>query len=342
VKRIQSKFVTVKDIAKKAGVSPNTVSRALNNRPDISQTTKNKILKIAREMGYVRNVYATILKSNVTHTIGVIMSDSSNPFFSEVFKGIDKAAREKDYQIIIMNSEGVYENEERFIKTLLERRVDGILLFPMQESYEDIRELVKEHFPIVLVGREIDEWNVDEIFSDEVKGGYIATKHLLEKGCKRIKMITDQLYNSASLGRLEGYKKALQEKGIPFCEENVKLCHHIHEGYHVQAGYDKTIEMLQRKEEFDGVFCYNDLIAYGVIKALKENGFRIPEDVSVIGYDDIAFSRLIEPQLTTIKVKKFEMGYEAFQMLHKRITAKKINNSSTRKVLDVELIVRDS
>jgi len=314
----------------------------LNDKPDINENTKKKIEKIAQEMGYVRNVYATMLKSSVTHTIGVIMPDSSNPFFSEVFKGIDKAARERDYQIIIMNSEGVYENEEKFIKTLLERRVDGILLFPMQESYEDIRELIKEHFPMVLVGREIDEWNVDEIFSDEVKGGYIATKHLIEKGRTKIKMITDQLYNSASFGRLEGFKKALKEKGISFSENDVKLCHHVHEGYHVQAGYDKTMEMLQKKEKFDGIFCYNDLIAYGAIRALKEKKVKIPQEVSVVGYDDIRFSRLIEPELTTVKVHKFEMGYQAFQMIYKRIKNKNRVNSSTRKVLDVELVVRNS
>ncbi|RAO99400.1 LacI family transcriptional regulator [Petrotoga sp. 9PW.55.5.1] len=338
----RSSFVTIKDIAKKAGVSPNTVSRALNDKPDINENTKKKIEKIAQEMGYVRNVYATMLKSSVTHTIGVIMPDSSNPFFSEVFKGIDKAAQERDYQIIIMNSEGVYENEEKFIKTLLERRVDGILLFPMQESYEDIRELIKEHFPMVLVGREIYEWNVDEIFSDEVKGGYIATKHLIEKGRTKIKMITDQLYNSASFGRLEGFKKALKEKGISFSENDVKLCHHVHEGYHVQAGYDKTMEMLQKKEKFDGIFCYNDLIAYGAIKALKEKKVKIPQEVSIVGYDDIRFSRLIEPELTTVKVHKFEMGYQAFQMIYKRIKNKNRVNSSTRKVLDVELVVRNS
>jgi LacI family transcriptional regulator len=314
----------------------------LNDKPDINENTKKKIEKIAQEMGYVRNVYATMLKSSVTHTIGVIMPDSSNPFFSEVFKGIDKAAQERDYQIIIMNSEGVYENEEKFIKTLLERRVDGILLFPMQESYEDIRELIKEHFPMVLVGREIYEWNVDEIFSDEVKGGYIATKHLIEKGRTKIKMITDQLYNSASFGRLEGFKKALKEKGISFSENDVKLCHHVHEGYHVQAGYDKTMEMLQKKEKFDGIFCYNDLIAYGAIRALKEKKVKIPQEVSVVGYDDIRFSRLIEPELTTVKVHKFEMGYQAFQMIYKRIKNKNRVNSSTRKVLDVELVVRNS
>ena len=334
--------MTIKDIAEKAGVSVNTVSRALNDKPDINPKTKERILKIAQELGYVRNVYATMLKSNVTSTIGVIVPDSSNPFFSEVFKGIDKAARENNYQIIIMNSEGVYENEEKFIKTLLERRVDGILLFPMQKSYEDIKELVRERYPVVLVGREIDSWNVDEIFSDEIKGGYLATKYLLEKGCKKIKMITDQLYNSASFGRVNGFKKALKEKNIDFSEADIKICDRIHEGYHVKAGYDKVLEMIEKKEKFDGIFCYNDLIAYGAIKALKEKGIKVSEDVSVVGYDDIAFSQLIEPQLTTIRVKKFEMGYEAFDMLYKKINTKKVDNTMVKKILDVELVIRKS
>nr|WP_233186547.1 LacI family DNA-binding transcriptional regulator [Petrotoga sp. 9PWA.NaAc.5.4] len=342
IKIIQSKFVTIKDIAEKAGVSVNTVSRALNDKPDINPKTKERILKIAQELGYVRNVYATMLKSNVTGTIGVIVPDSSNPFFSEVFKGIDKAARENNYQIIIMNSEGLYENEEKFIKTLLERRVDGILLFPMQKSYEGIKELIRERYPVVLVGREIDSWNVDEIFSDETKGGYLATKYLLEKGCKKIKMITDQLYNSASFGRVKGFKKALKEKNIDFSEADIKICDRIHEGYHVRAGYDKVLEMIEKKEKFDGIFCYNDLIAYGAIKALKEKGIKVSEDVSVVGYDDIAFSQLIEPQLTTIRVKKIEMGYEAFNMLYKKINTKKVDNTIVKKILDVELVIRKS
>lgn len=342
IKLTQAKFVTLKDIAEKAGVSVNTVSRALNNKPDINPKTKEKIEKIADELGYVKNSYATMLKSQVSNTIGVIVPDSSNPFFSEVFKGIDRSAKEKDYQIIMMNSEGLYENEEQFIRTLLERRVDGILLFPMQKSYEDIKELIRERFPIVLVGREYDGWDVDQIYSDEVKGGYIATKYLIEKGCKRIKMITDELYNSASFGRVEGYKKALKENGKKVQDQDIKICDKIHEGYHIQAGYDEVTKMLKQKEIFDGIFCYNDLIAYGAIKALKEHGIRIPKDVRIVGYDDITFSSLIEPELTTIRVKKEEMGYEAFNMLYKRIKSDRISNSFVKKILDVELIIRKS
>ena len=342
IKLAQSKFVTIKDIAEKAGVSVNTVSRALNNKPDINPKTKEKIEKIAEELGYVKNSYATMLKSQISNTIGVIVPDSSNPFFSEVFKGIDKAAKEKDYQIIMMNSEGIYENEEKFIRTLLERRVDGILLFPMQKSYEDIKDLIKERFPIILVGREFDGWDVDQIFSDEIKGGYIATKYLLEKGCNKIKMITDELYNSASYGRIQGFKKALTEKGLKVQNEDIKICDKIHEGYHIQAGYDEVMKMITQKEKFDGIFCYNDLIAYGAIKALKEHGIRIPNDVRIVGYDDITFSNLIEPELTTVRVNKTEMGYEAFNMIYKRIKAKRMDNSFVKKILDVELIIRKS
>jgi LacI family transcriptional regulator len=342
IKLAQSKFVTIKDIAEKAGVSVNTVSRALNNKPDINPKTKEKIEKIAEELGYVKNSYATMLKSQISNTIGVIVPDSSNPFFSEVFKGIDKAAKEKDYQIIMMNSEGIYENEEKFIRTLLERRVDGILLFPMQKSYEDIKDLIKERFPIILVGREYDGWDVDQIFSDEIKGGYIATKYLIQKGCKKIKMITDELYNSASFGRIQGFKKALTERGLKVQDEDIKICDKIHEGYHIQAGYDETIKMLKQKDKFDGIFCYNDLIAYGTIKALKEHKIKIPNDVRIVGYDDITFSKLIEPELTTVRVNKTEMGYEAFNMIYKRIKAKRMDNSFVKKILDVELIVRES
>lgn len=125
-------------------------------------------------------------------------------------------------------------------------------------------------------------------------------------------------------------------------DEDIKICDKIHEGYHIQAGYDETIKMLKQKDKFDGIFCYNDLIAYGTIKALKEHKIKIPNDVRIVGYDDITFSKLIEPELTTVRVNKTEMGYEAFNMIYKRIKAKRMDNSFVKKILDVELIVRES
>jgi LacI family transcriptional regulator len=332
---MKKKYVTIRDIAKRAGVSINTVSRALNNKPDISEETKRKILKIARELGYVKNATASSLRSKQTNIVGVIIADSANPFYAEVLKGIEAASRKHGYQIMLMNTERVYENEEKAIEVLLQRRVDGLLITPVQDRSDDIKALIEIKVPFVIVGRHFEELEVDEIHSDEVKGGYLATRHLIKRGRKNILVITGYLFKSAAYMRLEGYKKALKEYGIPFREELI-----IETDIDIESGYQAMREAIEKGLEFDAVFCYNDLLAFGAMKALKERGYRIPEDVAVVGYDDIVYSSFVCPSLTTVRIKKFEMGYEAFRMLLQRLKGRR--KKRKRVILDVELVVRES
>ena len=329
------KYVTIEDIAKIAGVSVNTVSRALNNKPDVKEETKKKILKIAKELGYVKNIAASSLRRKISRTVGVILEDSSNPFYAEVLKGIEYASRKQGYQLMLMNTERVYENEEKAIFTFLQRRVDGLIIAPVQTKDDDIRKLVKMNFPVVILGRHFEGIDVDEIHSDEIRGGYLATKHLLERGRKRPLMINSYLFRSAAKMRLEGYKKALAEYEIQFDESMV-----ITTDIDVENGYEALLKAVKSNIAFDSVFCYNDMMAFGAIKALKELGVEIPKDVAVVGYDDIMFSTYIDPPLTTVRIKKFEMGYEAFTMLVRRITGRR--KKPKRNILDVELIVRES
>jgi len=329
------KYITIKDIAKMAGVSINTVSRALNNKPDVSEETKKKILKIAKELGYVRNFTASSLRQKQTKTVGVVIADSSNPFYAEVLKGIESAARKYGYQIILMNTDRIYKREEEAIRILLERRVDGLLISPVQDKNDDIKYLVDKGTPLVIVGRHFDDIKVDEIHSDEIKGGYIATKHLINRGCRKILMISGFSFKSAARMRLEGYKKALEESRLDYDEEYV-----IISDIDMKDGYNAVYEAKKKGLVFDGIFCYNDMMAFGAMKALKELGYRIPEDVAVVGYDDIMFSSLVCPPLTTIRIKKFEMGFEAFRMLLQRL--KGLRKKVKRKILDVELVVRES
>lgn len=331
----QKKYVTIKDIAREAGVSVNTVSRALNNKPDINKETKKKILKIAKKLGYVKNITASTLRNKSTKIVGVILADSSNPFYAEVLKGIEIASRKYSYQIILMNTERIYENEAIAIETLLQRRVDGLLIAPVQDKNEDIEKLKKMNVPFVIIGRHFENLEVDEIFSDEVRGGYIATKYLLETGKKNPIMINGALFKSAAKMRYEGFKKALEEKNIPMENENMFVSE-----IDIEGGYKTIKELLRKRINFDSVFCYNDLMAIGVMKGLKESGLKIPEDISVVGYDDIYFSNFVCPPLTTVKIKKFELGYEGFKMLLEKIKGRR--KKVKRKILEVELIKRES
>jgi LacI family transcriptional regulator len=327
---VKMSYITLRDVAKKAGVSLSAASRALNGRQDVSEETRKRISKAAEEMGYVPNHFASALKFQKTHTIGVIIEDNANPFWAEVLKGIESEAQNNGYQVILANTSRSYERETRAVRTLIQRRVDGFLIAPNQEKYDDFFDLRKLEVPFVIIGRHIkafESLGIPMVYSDEVEGGYRATKHLIERGCKRITFIGAQPYNTASVERCEGYKKALKEGGIGVDDRLIKTG-----GIEIDGGYKSVVELIRDGMQFDGIFAYNDLMAFGVIKALKENGIKIPQEVKVIGYDDIPFSALITPSLTTMRIHKQEMGRESFKILFDHET----------KVLDTEIVRRES
>jgi LacI family transcriptional regulator len=329
------KYITLKMVAERAGVSANTVSRAINNKSDINEETKKKVLKIAQELGYVRNATAVALRTRKTRTLGVVIADNRNPFYAEVLNGIEEAAREKNYHIILANTQRDYKKEEEAINLLLAKRVDGLLITPVQDRDDDIRNLIEANFPFVIVGRDFENINVDAIYNDEVKGGFLATEYLIKKGHKRIALIDGFLYKSPAKGRLEGYKKALNKYRIPLDEPLISVG-----DINIEDGYERTKQMLEKNLDFTAIFAYNDMMAFGAMQAIKEKGLRIPEDIGLVGYDDIPFSSLISPSLTTIRLKKQDLGVESVKLLFSRI------NGSRKKIkkimLDVELIVRET
>jgi LacI family transcriptional regulator len=323
-------YITLKDVAKKAGVSLSAASRALNGRQDVSEETRKRISETARELGYVPNRFAASLKFQKTHTIGVIIEDNANPFWAEVLKGVESQAQEKGYQIILANTSRSYEREVRAIQTLIQRRVDGLLIAPNQEKYDDLFMIRDLGVPFVIIGRHIkafEPMGIPMVYSDEIDGGYRATRHLIERGCKKIAFVGAQSYNTASIERSEGYKTALKEAGIEIDDRLIKTG-----GIEIDGGYKSVMELIRDGMQFDGIFAYNDLMAFGVIKALKDNKIKIPQEVKIIGYDDIPFSALITPSLTTMRIQKQEMGKESFEILSDRKT----------KILDTYLMERES
>ncbi len=328
---MEKRFITIKDIAEEAGVSVNTVSRALNNKPDVSPQTKEKVLEIAKKLGYIRNSDAVLFRKGTTKTIGVVFEDSSNPFYAEVFKGIETSARKYGYQVILMNTERDYINEMQAVDTLLQKRVDGIIISPTQFDSKDIEKLIKLNFPFVILGVHFENDELDEVYSNDVKGGYLATKHLLSKGRRKILMLNGFMYKSVARMRYEGYSKALSEFGLqPY------IMVEIEEGY--ESAFNKMLEL--KDVDFDGLFCFNDVFAIAALKALRLLGKRVPEDVSVVGYDDISYAEFVQPSLTTVRIDKFLEGIVAFEMLYERLS--NLRTSPKQVVLDVELIVRES
>ena len=329
------KYITLKMVAERAGVSVNTASRAINNKSDINEETKKKVLKIAQELGYVRNATAVALRTRKTRTIGVVIADNRNPFYAEVLNGMEEAAREKNYHIILANTQRDYKKEEEAINLLLAKRVDGLLITPVQDRDDDIKNLINANIPFVVVGRDFENIEVDAVYNDEVKGGFLATEYLIKKGHKRIALINGFLHKSPAKGRLEGYKKALNKYRISLDESLISVG-----DINIEDGHERTKQMLEKDLNFTAIFVYNDMMAFGAMQAIKKKGLRIPEDIGLVGYDDIPFSSLISPSLTTIRLKKQDLGSESVELLLSRINDRR--KKPKKVILDVELIVRET
>jgi len=307
-------YITLKMVAEKAKVSVNTASRAINNKPDINFKTKKRILQIAQELGYVRNDTAVALRTKKTGTIGVIIADNRNPFYAEVLNGMEEAAREKNYHIILANTQRDYQKEEEAINLLLAKRVDGLLIAPVQDRDDDIRNLIEANFPFVILGRDFENIKVDAVYNNEIKGGFLATEYLIKKGHKRIAFINGFLHKSPARGRLEGYKKALKECGIPLDDILVSVG-----DIDVEDGYERTKQMMKKNLDFTAIFTYNDMMAFGAMRAIKEKGLRA---------------------LTTIKLKKQDLGVESVKLLLSRISGKR--KKLKKMMLDVDIITRET
>ncbi|AMW32882.1 LacI family DNA-binding transcriptional regulator [Fervidobacterium islandicum] len=336
----RKRFATIKDVAEASGFSINTVSRALSGRGYVKKETKEKILKVAAELGYTRDCTASALRTRKTHLIGVVVVDNTNPFYAEVIKGIELEARNYGYTILLVNTDRSYENEERAINTLLQRRVDGLIITAVQTKIDDIIRLVQQGIPNVVIGARFEKIQTNYVCSDDERGGYIAMKYLLDTGHKNILFLNAQKHKYASRVREEGVRRALEEFKSEMSEGQISLeVIYSNEGF--ESAYETFKTFVIRKGQkfnYDALLCYNDIFAYAAIKTLKELGFKVPDDVSVVGFDDISFSSIIEPPLTTVATDKLKLGSEAFKSLIKNMET----GSVSQIILPVELKLRNS
>jgi len=327
--------VTIRDVAEAVGVSVNTVSRALNDKPDVSAETKAAILETAKKLDYRPNKLARGLRSNKTQTIGVIVADIANPFYGAMVKGVEKAARASNWSIILGNTDEDYEKEAEVIQTMLADRVDGLLIVPAQAGTETIKQLQESKFPFVLLGRRFDDLPTDYVVTDDAQGGFIATEHLIKLGHKQVAMINGPLRVSSAKERLRGYKKALETYGLEIDETMVSAG-----AMTTEDGYRITKALLDRRVHPTAVFAYSDFVAFGVMRAIREAKLNIPNDIAVVGYDDVEFSSCLETPLTTIAIPEQELAINAVRVLETRLNTS--DKDPLTSVLSVKLIVRDS
>lgn len=336
--------VTIKEIAKEAEVSTATVSMILNSKDkNISEATRNRVLEIAKKRNYIPNTMARSLVTRSTKTIGLVMPDIVNPFFPEIARGAEDKARQARYSIIYCNTDDNLTQEDRYIDILTEKMVDGIIFTHSADRDGGSKGLNRCRVPIILIDRDYDIPNVmGKVLIDNCKASYMGVSYLLERGYKKIAYIAGSMNTQTARDRLEGYKKALSEKQIDYNEKIVKIGE-----YKSQWGTEAAKILIDEGLSFDAIFCGNDLIAIGAIKALKAANLKVPEDIGVMGFDDIYMASMVEPELTTIKQPNYEMGYKAVELLINAIEAK---NQLTDKsvieenkiILNTELIIRKS
>ena len=328
-----NQMTTIKEIAELANVSTATVSKVINGKDQyISEATRQKVLEIVEREGYIPNGVAKSLKMKKTKTIGIIVPDVMNLFFSELARGVEDAAEKEGYSVILCNTDNKQSKEEKYLGVLHEKMVDGIIMTAAEVSMN--KSIKKSKIPTVLVDRDIElDKPAGRITVNNEEGAFIATKFLIEKGCKNIGFISSQKKNKPSAERLKGYIRALEENGLEVDEKKIFL-----KNFTIDTGYE-GVKTLLKETKIDGIFCGNDLIAIGAMQALKQNNLKVPEDVKVIGFDNISVSKFTDPPLTTIKQPIYQLGEEAVKMLIAIIDKKDID---MQKVLKTELIERGS
>jgi LacI family transcriptional regulator len=287
------------------------------------------------ELNYQPSAVARSLRRKETQTIGMMVPDSANPFFAEVARGIEDTSFEQEYSVILCNSDGDMEKEQFYINVLVEKRVDGIIFVAVGGSAQHIRNLLERDMPLVVVDREIADVEVDSVLTDNLQGGYLATKHLIELGHRRIGCITGPSDLTPSAERVIGYKRALMERNLAVNENLI-----LKGDFQYESGYQAVREFLAMDEPPTAVFACNDLMAVGAISGVRENGGRVPEDLAIVGFDDIALASFTNPPLTTIAQPQYEIGVLAAQMLMERIKDKAM--PPRRRLLKTTLVVRES
>lgn len=348
-----SKRVTIKDVAKAAGVSITTVSRVINDNPKVEKELASRVRKAIEELKYVPNIHARSIKSMHGRTIGFVTPSAFDNFFSNVLEGVLSAADVLSLNVIVFSCHGNASREIECLKSAVSSGISGLLYCPSsQAAAQKLFDFFPKNFPIIIVYRRDMVNGIPHIYHNNIKGGYLATKYLLRQGHNEIAFFAgfwqapfdspDELISLledpsrgiySSIDRLDGHIRALEENGISFDKSLLYTT-----GYDFKSGYKRAKEFLSTMRDFDSVICGNDSVAAGVLQALREQNISVPEQVSIIGYDDSVLATIARPQLTSIRQEPYKLGYGSVEMLSDIMNGKKVENH----VVDVQLIIRNS
>ena len=326
---------TIRDIAQRSGVSIGTVSNVLNNVPTVKEETRRKVQQAIAELKYSPNRAARSLASGTTQTLAFILPDICNPFFPEMVRGAMETANQHQYEIFLANIDNNPRKEIRFIENFIDRGVDGLIIATSDCSSKQVDRIRGTEAHVVIVDRDIEGLERDSVLLDNHRCGYMAAGHLVALGRRNIGLILGPMETMTARKRLEGAKAVLGEHGL-FREALVRSG-----VYSYESGYQIMRELLAGPAPLDAVMCANDLLAIGSLKAAQETGLSVPDDLAIVGIDDILISRLVNPPLTTVRQPTFELGAIAAQMVIERIQGT-VRGAARKVILAGELIVRGS
>lgn len=334
--------ITIKDIAKALGLSTSTVSRALRGSYEISPETKKLVIEYAEQYNYRPNPIALSLKERRSRSIGVVVCEIANNFFSQAINGIESIAYNRGYHVIISQSHESYDREVVNVEHLASRSVDGLLVSLSAETdhIEHFKNLHEKGFPIVFFDRITEEIETFKVVVDNYKGAYDATQHLIDSGYTKIAHVTSSQHLSISKERLEGYKAALADNGIALNESYIRYCNH---GGMIYDELEDAVKSLVRlKDKPDAIFSAGDRLSISCLTALKAIGLKIPDDIALVGFSNSPLVQLLSPGLTAVKQPAFEMGQVATELLIKLIESKRPVTEFEKVVLQTEIIKRES
>ncbi len=327
--------VTISDVAKLAGVSHQTVSRVINNKAEVSPETREKVLAIIERTGYRPSGLARGLATSRTATIGMVVPDISNPFFSDLAKGIENTAHDRGYSVFLCNTNENPQRELDALYSLEQKQVDGVILGGLRQQGPELLKALEHFSAVVLVNRIIENHPFPAVMNNDRRGAKEAVQHLIQLGRARIGMLLGPDFSYSGVCRQLGYADALSQARLSF-EESWQ----VHCPPTVPGGADAATQLLAQHPRLDALFCYNDLVAVGAIQACKALGRRVPDDVAIIGFDDIYLASLVTPSLSTCRIPRSEMGEQAISLLLKQIDGEQLPAPVIS--MTPELILRES
>jgi len=327
--------VTIRDVAKQAGVAPVTVSRVINNSGVVSPKTRQSVQTAIDELGYIPNMLGPSLRSQQTMTLAFVVTDITNPFWTTVTRGVVDVAQTSGYSTILCNTDESEDKQEQYIQMLLRRRIDGILLVPASTSPDPIKLIQKQGIPVIVLDRQVSDVDVDIVRADSEEGAYQLTLHLLSQGHKHIIMLAGPRSVSTALDRVNGFRRGFNESGLELHEAQV-----LWGSFTQESGYHLAKKALDMAPKPSALFAGNNFIAAGAQTALREMNYRIPEDIVMVAVDEIPPEFTIDPVLTVAKQPAREMGKQAAHLLIERIKGEG-DSACKQIVLPTELIIRN-